>query len=82
MCNCAFRVEIFKMATIAMVTMKGLKIDPIGMKLHYPWDVHISEKCLLNYEYQNIEYQVDNLQYVLTSWVCLGDFVVGIIHEI
>jgi hypothetical protein len=25
-CNCAFRVEIFKMATVAMVTMKVFKM--------------------------------------------------------
>jgi len=55
-------------------------VGPIVMKLHRndPWDTQMCKKCLLNYEYQNIEYQVGNgfspVEFVL------GDFVVGRLH--
>jgi len=39
-----------------------VSVNPIVMKLHRndPWDVHIFNKYLLNYAFQNIEYQVGN----------------------
>ena len=55
--------EIFKMVTVAMVALKlNWFVDPIAMKLHSndPWDSPMYKKCLLNYEFQNIEYQVGN----------------------
>ena len=57
--------DIFKMAAIVMVTMKVKKkcvLNPILMKLHRngPLDVQMCNKFLLNYEFQNVEYQVGN----------------------
>ena len=53
--------DIFKMATVVLVTMKVF-VNPIAMKLHRndTWEVHMFNKYSLNYEFQNIEYQVSN----------------------
>jgi hypothetical protein len=51
--------DIFKMATVVLVTMKVF-VNPIAMKLHRndTWEVHMFNKYSLNYEFQNIEYEV------------------------
>ena len=53
--------DIFKMATVVLVTMKVF-FNPIVMKLRRndTWEFDIFSKYLLNYEFQNIEYQVSN----------------------
>ena len=63
--------DIFKMATVAMVTMKDKTIYFLSNcnKISQEWflgcvDVHLGfdtfKKFLLNYEFQNVEYQVGN----------------------
>ena len=49
------------MATVVLVTMKVF-FNPIVMKLRRndTWEFDIFSKYLLNYEFQNIEYQVSN----------------------
>jgi hypothetical protein len=51
---------ILKVAAVAIATMKVKEKFQIVMKLHRndPCDVQMCKKCLLHYEFQNIEYQV------------------------
>ena len=47
---------------VSMKIQKYFVFDPVVMKRHRndPWDVQICKKCSLNYEFQNIKFQIGN----------------------
>jgi hypothetical protein len=61
MSSCAYGVWHFQNGHSCLRHNESF-FNPIVMKLHRndTWEVHMFNKYLLNYEFQNIEYQVSN----------------------